>query len=91
MLKLKLKKADYDFLEGVSHDIFDFTSGLDKTEEEVFILFKDDEQWNAFDIDYSGAIVYYGMTPSPEYEITDIGRRMENIHDEYFTRLGGRT
>ena len=59
MLKLKLKKDDYDFLDGVAHDIFDFSSGID----------------------------HYGMTPSPEYEITAIGNRMEYIHDKYFGML----
>lgn len=87
MLKLKLKKDDYDFLEKVGHDIFDFSSGIEESEDDVFVLFKDNNQWNAFDADYSGAIVHYGMTPSPDYEITDVGNRMEYIHDKYFEML----
>ena len=85
MLKLKLPKLEYDFLKTIGPDIFDFSNGLEIVEADVLILFKDEAQWDAFDADYSGAIVYYGMTPSPEYEITPIGRRMEYIHDNYFT------
>lgn len=87
MLKLKLNKDGYDFLERVGHDIFDFSSGIEQLKDDVFVLFKDVDQWNNFDADYSSAIVHYGMTPSTEYEITDIGNRMEYIHDKYFEML----
>lgn len=87
MLKLKLKKYDYDFLDGVAHDIFDFSSGIEPLKDDVFVLFNDVDQWNSFDADYSSAIVHYGMTPGPEYEITAIGNRMEYIHDKYFGML----
>jgi len=78
----EIPKDDYDFLNSVSTTLFDGVKNVVVNGDNVKIDFEDEKQLSQFQVDMSGAQIYFGMTPDDE--LTGIGRRMQDIYDQYF-------
>lgn len=84
MLYFKLPVAEYEFLISIDDAMFKNSENIVQTNNIVQINFKDELQLEDFQADMSGAQVYYGMSPNDE--LTDIGRRIQDIYDSYFVQ-----
>ena len=84
MLYFELPVAEYKFLISIDDAMFKNSENIIQTNNIVQINFKDELQLEDFQADMSGAQVYYGMSTNDE--LTDMGRRMQDIYDSYFVQ-----
>lgn len=82
MLFFEISQDDFEFLNSVSTSLFDDVKEVISDNGVVKIYFEDSDQLSQFQTDMSGAQTYFGMTP--DYELTGIGRRMQDIYDQHF-------
>lgn len=82
MLYFELPISEYNFLKLIDTSMFDEVESTNQIDDTIRINFKTKVQLEDFQADMTGAQVYYGMTP--DYELTGIGRRMQDIYDQYF-------
>lgn len=85
MASLNISKSDYDFINEYVDTPF---KGYEVTSTNFgyALNYSDDKAFDHFSTNYNFGLVEFGMD-SPDYEINDIGRRLEGIYDKLFDQI----
>lgn len=79
---VKMPTDDFDFLNDLVPEILNYANSIFKQNSDTVLTFEE-ARYEEFRNDYEFAIIHFGMTPSPVYDITPVGERLEHILDRY--------